>query len=274
VPGGAIREGTLGDGLAYLCLGAGPPLVYLPGLSSHHRLPQGMDRWFQVQQIRPFARHREVWWVQRRAGLTSRVTMADIAGDYAGAIGKQFGGPVDVLGVSTGGSVALQLAADNPEVVRRLVLVSSGCRLGPHGREVQRQIAAQLRRNKARRAGAALMSGLGTSAAAQRMMAGAGWLLGSSLVGSGDSDMLATIDAEDAFDLTGRLASITAPVLVAGGDRDAFYDGRVFEETAMLLPHGQLLLYRRKGHLGAVVNHRLAQDVLKFLDNAPDPRHA
>ncbi|MEV4899445.1 LuxR C-terminal-related transcriptional regulator, partial [Nonomuraea sp. NPDC055795] len=35
-----------------------------------------------------------------------------------------FGGPVDVLGMSSGGSLALQLAADHPEAVRRVVRVS------------------------------------------------------------------------------------------------------------------------------------------------------
>jgi len=34
-PGGALRQGTLGNGMAYLRLGTGPPLVFLPGLSSH-----------------------------------------------------------------------------------------------------------------------------------------------------------------------------------------------------------------------------------------------
>ena len=55
--------------MACLCLGAGPPLVFMPGLSAHHRPPHGMDLWFQAQQIRPLGRHREVRWIRRRAGL-------------------------------------------------------------------------------------------------------------------------------------------------------------------------------------------------------------
>lgn len=117
--GSALTQGTFGDGMAYLCLGAGQPLVFLPGLSAHHRPPHGMDRWFQLQQVQPFGCHREVWWIQRRAGLTPPVTMADLANDYAGVLAQQFGEPVDVMGVSTGGSVALQLAADHPGMVRR-----------------------------------------------------------------------------------------------------------------------------------------------------------
>ena len=143
---------------------------------------------------------------------------------------------VDVLGVSTGGSIALQFAADHSGVVRRLVLVSSGCRLGPRGRQAQRQIAGLLRRASPRQAGAVLVSMLGASPVSQRTLAGVGWLLGTRVVGRGDPDLLATIEAEDAFDLTQRLGSITQPTLVVGGDRDAFYGSRVFQETAALLP--------------------------------------
>ncbi len=267
--GSALTQGTLGDGMAYLCLGAGPPLVFLPGLSAHHRPPHGMDRWFQVQQIRLLARHREVWWIQRRAGLTAPVTMADLAGDYAGVLAQQFGEPVDVVGVSTGGSVALQLAADHPGVVRRLVLVHSGCRLGPQGREAQRKAAVLLRRSQSRQASAMMISMMGGTRLSRRVLAGVGWLLGGSIFGTADPDMLATIDAEDAFDLTHRLGSITTPTLVVGGDRDAFYGAQVFEETAALLPHGRLMLRKGKSHMGAATGARLTRDVLAFLERTP-----
>jgi pimeloyl-ACP methyl ester carboxylesterase len=267
--GGALTQGIVGDGMACLRLGTGPPLVFLPGLSSHHRPPQGMDRWLQVQQIRPFAGSRQVWWIQRRAGLAAPVTMADLAADYAGVLARQFAGPVDVLGLSTGGSVALQLAADHPDLVRRLVILCSGCRLGPRGRAAQRQVAALLREGRSRRAGAVMMSMLGATSASQRVLAGLGWLLGSAVAGRGDPDMLATIDAEDAFDLTGRLGSITAPALVIGGDHDAFYGPSVFQQTAALLPQSRLVLYPGKGHAGTVTSRRLLQDVLTFLQAAP-----
>ena len=52
---------------------------------------------------------------------------------------QTFAGPVDLLGMSTGGSIAQQIAAQHPDVVRRLVLVSTGCRLGPRPSRVQRQ---------------------------------------------------------------------------------------------------------------------------------------
>jgi len=258
-------EGTIGNGLAYLRLGEGPPLVFLPGLSAHHRPPQGLSRWAHVKEIKPFSRHHETWWLQRPVGLDPDTTMSDLATHYVDALAEQFGGPVDVLGHSTGGSVALQLAADHPSAVKRLVLVSSGCRLGPGGRDAQLQVARLLRRDQARRAGAVVMSMLAAGPVSRQAMACIGWTLGAAVMGTGDPDLLATINAEDAFDLTQRLDSVRTPVLVIGGERDAFYGGGVFEETASLLPHGRVVLCEGKGHMGAA-NPRVVREVLTFLD--------
>jgi hypothetical protein len=147
------------------------------------------------------------------------------------------------------------------------VLVSSGCRLGPQGRQAQRQVAGLLRRGKPGKAGAVLVSMLGATPVSRRALAG-GWLLGTGVVGRGDPDLLATIEAEDAFDLTQRLGSIMIPALVVGDDRDAFYGSGVFRETAALLLRSRLVLYEGKGHM-APMARPLAREVLMFLEDAP-----
>lgn len=44
---------------------------------------------------------------ERRPGSAPDVTITDLTADYAGALASASDPPVDVLGVSTGGSVAL-----------------------------------------------------------------------------------------------------------------------------------------------------------------------
>lgn len=235
-------------GLACLVTGSGPPLVFLPGLGPHHRPPAGLDRRFQLAQVRPFARRRRVWWVQRRENLPAGTTMASIAADYAAAIRQRFGGPVDLAGSSTGGSVALQLAADHPDVVRRVVLLSSACR---------------------RRAGALMFATLAGGRVAHRALAVAGWLSGPVMLRGDCADMLTVIDAEDAFDLTARLPAIAAPVLVVGGGGDRFYGAAVFRETADGLPNGRLLLHPRLGHVAAQSAKATVAAVDRFLAEPP-----
>ena len=60
--------------------------------------------------------------------------MTDIANDYAAMVRDEFGGPVDVLGISTGGSLVQHFAADHPELVRRLVIHSAAHRLSGQGK--------------------------------------------------------------------------------------------------------------------------------------------
>ncbi|PXY36508.1 alpha/beta fold hydrolase [Prauserella flavalba] len=268
MPEPEIAHGTLHSDMPFLRLGSGRPLVFLPGITPHHRQPSGSEARFQLRQLRPLAEGRQVWWVNRRPGLAQHVTMAGLAADYAGAVHHlRFTGPVDVVGVSTGGSIALQLAADHPDTVRKLVVVSAAYRLGDAGREAQRQAAAWLRAGRPRRAAATVMRMLGTGPLSRGTLGACGWLAGKGVLGDGDPDVLATIGAEDQFDLESRLGDIAAPTLVAGGARDSFYGEELFTRTAALIPKAELTLYPGKGHLSTHV-HEVAADVLAFL--APD----
>lgn len=214
----------------------------------------------------PWTRDREVFYVNRRPGLPRGMTMAALAGEHAQALREAFGEPVDVLGTSTGGSIAQQLAAEHPDVVRRLVLVSTGCRLGPTARLLQRQIAARVRAGAIRQAGAVMAGALAPSAL--RLPAAC---LGSLLTprlfsGSGLQDMATTIEAEDEFDLA-RLATVRAPTLLVGGGRDRFYDAALFAETARLIPGCVLEMHPNRGHITVLSDPRAVAQIRGFLSD-------
>lgn len=103
-----------------------------------------------------FADHFTVYLVNRKPGLRPGESMADIAGHLAAAIEHEMGGPVFLHGASTGGSVALQLAIDRPDLVRRLVLLAAACRLSPEGRRIQADFARRAREGDPRKALAAM----------------------------------------------------------------------------------------------------------------------
>jgi pimeloyl-ACP methyl ester carboxylesterase len=106
---------------------------------------------------------------------------------------------------------------------------------------------------------------VGTNPVSDWIWKGLGWLTGPKMFAGGAPDMCATIEAEDAFDLTDRQSGIKVPTLVVGGDRDAAYGAGLFRETAEGLPHGQLLLYSCTGHVGVQARRRFVPDVLRFL---------
>jgi len=117
--------------------------------------------------------------------------------------------------------------------LRRLAIVSSAYRLGLRGREAQAAAAAWARAGRPRRGSAALMALLGSSPVSRRVLFALGWATGPMFLGD-DPDMLATLDAEDTFDLRDRLTEITVPTLVVAGARDPFYSEGLFRETAAL----------------------------------------
>jgi pimeloyl-ACP methyl ester carboxylesterase len=245
--------------------------VLLPGLTFDHRC-DGMRGWMLTGALGFLTHEHTIVAIQRRRHLGRGSSMADIAADYATALRGHFGRPMPVVGISTGGSVGLQLAADHPDVVERLLVLSSACRLGDEGRRLQLRLA-QL---------AAGGDWSGVIGELVEFFQGRSPLLRWSLwpllrltvpiiarLARPDTpdEFIATIEAEDAFDLCSSLTRISAPTLVVGGARDPFYPPELFRRTAAGIPNGRLLLDPRAGH----GSHRPAvrQRVMAFLAEPP-----
>jgi pimeloyl-ACP methyl ester carboxylesterase len=106
----------------YAVYGTGEPLLLLHGGMFHTEM-------FGANLTR-LAQSRQVIGVDLqghgRTPLGDReISLVDIGNDMAGVLKKLGYDKVDVLGYSMGGGVAFQLAAQHPEMVRRLVLVST-----------------------------------------------------------------------------------------------------------------------------------------------------
>jgi pimeloyl-ACP methyl ester carboxylesterase len=190
--------------------------------------------------------------------------MSDTAGHYAEAIEHDIGEPVFLLGVSTGGSVSLQLAIDRPHLVRRLVLQASACRLSPHGRHMQAELARLTKEGDHRRAWSQ-MAAMGAPRAVRCPARALAWLAGPSLSAEDPSDMLITIAAEDQFDAEPHLDRVSAPTLVVGGEADPFYSTDLFRRTAAGVQDGRAVIFARKGHGYASASRTASSIALGFL---------
>jgi pimeloyl-ACP methyl ester carboxylesterase len=156
-----VDRGVIGR-LPYVGVGSGPPMLFIAGLAPYAGVEWGTSERMMNRStlLRPFASLRRVIYVNRRKGLPRGMSMAELAEEHADAIRSLSDGPVDVAGISTGGSIAQQLAADHPDVVGRLVLLSTACRMSPQGRALQRRVAARIRRGAHRQALAVIMTGV------------------------------------------------------------------------------------------------------------------
>ena len=263
-PVAAVTEGSLSPGLPYLRLGDGPPLVMASALTPDNANPTGAWRRMSISRAAPFADHFTVYLVNRKIGLAPKSTMADIAGDYARAIENDIGQPVMLHGTSVGGSMALQLAIDHPQLVRRLVLNSAACRGSPRGRQANAELARLTKTGDHRRAWALATEML--PAHHLRLPAhGLGWLIGPIMAPKDPSDMLITIEAGNAFDAEPDLHRVQAPTLVLGGSADQFNSEDLFRRTAAGIPNGRVVIFPGKGHLYVAASKAAASTALGFL---------
>ena len=254
-------------------MGSGPPLLFIGGLSFEAGVDAAGTERMVAPMLEPFARRRRVMFVNRRSGLPRGMSMADLAGEHAEAIRSLGAGPVDVAGISTGGSIAQQLAADHPEVVDRVVLLSTACRLGPEGRALQRRVAARIRRGARRRAVAVMAAGLVPPGRGQAAAGAVAWLAGPRVLAGGDdlADMATTIEAEDAFDLAACRSPIQAPTLILAGSEDRFYSPELFAATARLIPGSRLRVLEGRGHLTAARDPEWPREIEAFLAGEDRP---
>jgi len=248
-------------------------MLFLAGLSPEAGVEAPGTLRMNAWLLRPFAKRRRVMFVNRRRGLPRGMSMAELAQEHADAIRSLGGGAVDVAGISTGGSIAQQLAADHPDVVDRLVLVSTACRLGPQGRALQRRVAARIRRGAYRQALAVMTAGLVPPRRGQLAAASLAWLAGPRLLAGEDdlADMATTIEAEDAFDLASCRNPIRAPTLILAGGADRFYSPELFAETARLIPDSRLRVFERRGHVTVTMHPEWSREIERFIAEGPRP---
>ena len=226
-------------------------MVFVGGLSFSAGVDAAGTEKMAASMVKPFAARRRVLFVNRRRGLPRGMTMAEMAAEHAQAIRALGVGPVDVAGISTGGSIVQQLAADHPDVVDRLLLLCTACRLGPDGKRLQRRVAARVRKGALREALAVTVTGIVPPHRGQTAAAALAWLAGPRLLAGGDdlTDMATTIEAEDEFDLASCARPIRAPATILAGSEDRWYARALFEETARLIPGSRLRIFEGRGHL-------------------------
>jgi pimeloyl-ACP methyl ester carboxylesterase len=198
-----------GKPVRYRVVGRGEDLVMLHGLS-------GSWRWWSPLVEKLAGRSRLHLVQLPRLG---RLRAGEMAAWLGGLLDAVELGPVDVLGHSLGGLVATELAMEQPDRVRRLVLVAPAgvpCGRGVLGRalplveelyDVRRQLPT---------------------------------IVGDA-VRTGPVSLVHGIAYVWERDVRGELGAVRAPTLLVWGNRDRLVPGQVAEEWQRLLPRSRLV---------------------------------
>jgi pimeloyl-ACP methyl ester carboxylesterase len=206
-----------------------------------------------------------IYVMSRKSGLPEGYTTRDLAEDYATVIKDEFGGePLDVMGMSYGGLIAQHLAADHPELVKRLVIAMSVYRFSEKGNNLDMRYAQLLSENK-KRAAFCSMGDSVDNRFKRSVLKLFLWLIAPIMLHKPEfpSDLVVEGKAEMAHNSKNRLADITVPTLVIGGDNDFFCPVESLRETAAGIPNAELVIYEGKGHI--VMGKTFEEDVLDFL---------
>ena len=261
-----VKKGAFSNGIPYVRFGKGDDILLVFSGGPGNTLPSGfMIRVFG--QFKQLSKSYEVYVLGRKSDLPEGYTTRDMAEDCAAVIRDEFdGGPLDVMGMSYGGLIAQHLAADHPELIRRLVIAMSVYRFSEEGNELDMRYAELLSEGKKRAALRSLEPIIEGGRIKKGFMKFFMGFIGPLLWSNPDnpSDLLVEGKAEMAHNTKNRLAEIRAPTLVIGGDKDYYCPVERLRETAAGIPDAKLVLYEGKGHM--ITGKQFDEDVLAFLN--------
>jgi pimeloyl-ACP methyl ester carboxylesterase len=209
-----------------------------------------------------------VYLVGRKPNLPDDYLMDKMAEDYAKMIRREFKGPVDVAGVSTGGQIAHFLAADHPDTVRKLVLISTAYRLSEKGVEIERRAAEFFQQKKFGKSLATIMEMIYPSGFKSVFIKFFTRLIGKTMIRNlkYPNDFLIEVQADREMNFKDRLSEIKAPTLILSGELDVAYTADDVRTTSEGIPNSELILYEGYGHNLAMSNRKqVLKDALKFL---------
>jgi pimeloyl-ACP methyl ester carboxylesterase len=264
-----IETGYFEDGLPYAKIGdKSKILLNIEALSTEHKPPSG----FVLQQFKkdaePFLDDYTVYLIGRKPNLPEGYFMDKMAEDYATLIRRKFNGPVDVIGVSTGGQIAHFLAANHPDTVRKLVIVSAAFRISEKGKEIERMAAEYFQQKKYGKSMAATLEMVYSPGIKRALLKTFIRLIGKLFFRNlkYPNDFLIEVQADREMNFRDRLSEITAPTLIMSGVLDIAYDVDDVRTTADGIPNSTLILYDDYGHnLAVSYRKEVLKEALRFL---------
>jgi pimeloyl-ACP methyl ester carboxylesterase len=268
--------GFSSNGIPYARVsGAGTALVVFTGSELEHKPPSWTAQQGFLVGLKRLTQSFSIYLMSRRPNMPKGYTAQDMSNDFAEMVRRDIGGPVHIMGMSSGGSSAMHFAVDHPDLVNKLVLAMTAHQLNENGKQV-----AAIWRDLAlagdwpalyQRMGVDVAEGSTPEWITRLMMR----LFGKALLGTpkSGSDFAIVLDSDIHLDVVHKLPLIRQPTLVIGGENDPFYGADNIRETARLIPNAELCLLRNGGHAVVKTQTKEFEDaILNFLQRKVDLR--
>ncbi len=266
-----IETGFFVDGLPYARIGdKSNIIVNIEALSFKHEPPSGFMLKQFVRSARSFLDEYTMYLIGRKQNVPKDYTFTDMASDYAKLIQREFNEPVVIMGVSTGGQIAQYLAANHPDVVKKLIIISAAYRVSEKGAEIERKAAEYFEQGKYGKSLATIEELIYSSRIIGGIAKSLTRVFGKRFIGNikYPNDFLTEVRGDVEMNFKDRLNEIKAPTLVLSGELDIDYPAEYVRETAEGIPNAKLILYKGYGHNLMMLNRKqVEKEIVEFLKN-------
>ena len=264
-----IETGFFEDKVPYARIGnKSNILVNIEALTYKHEPPSGFSLKQFIKSARAFTNEYTVYLIGRKQNVPEDYTFTDMANDYATLIRREFKEPVVIMGASTGGQIAHYLAADHPDIIRKLIIISAAYRVSEKGAEIENRAAEYFKQGKYGKSLATTFDLISSSRIKRGIAKFFIQLIGKRFLGKIEypNDFLTEVRGDIEMNFKDRLKEIRAPTLILSGELDIEYTADNVRITAEGIPNAKLILYKGYGHSLLMKNRKqIEKDILEFL---------
>ena len=264
-----VETGFSEEGLPFARIGNKPNfIVCLDALTFKNEPPSGFALKQFLKSAKTFLEDYTIYQIGRKQNVPEDYTFTDMANDYAKMIQREFKEPVVIIGASTGGQIAQYLAADHPEVIQKLVIISAAYRVSEKGAEIETKAAEYFKQKKYGKSLAKTLELIFSKGITRGLLKCFVRLIGRFVVGNIEypNDFLTEVRGDVEMNFKDRLKEIKSPTLVLSGELDIEYVPEDVRITAEGIPNAKLILYDGYGHGLAAKWDVLQKDIVEFLN--------
>ena len=264
-----VETGFSEEGLPYARIGNRSSfIVFLEALTFKNEPPSGFVLKQFVKSAKRFLENYTVYQIGRKQNVPEDYTFTDMANDYATMIQREFKEPVVIIGASTGGQIAQYLAADHPELIRKLIIISAAYRVSEQGAEIETKAAEYFKQEKYGKSLAKTLELIFSKGIIRGLLKFFVRLIGRFVFGKIEypNDFLTEVRGDVEMNFEERLKEIKSPTLILSGELDIEYVPEDVRTTAEGIPNAKLILYEGYGHGLAAKWSVLQKDIMNFLN--------